>query len=152
MGSGFGVFLLDSFCAPLPLSTGANPGNQAALLWHRIRFLSIFPCLHLVWVIEPLTCSTGLSIFRVIFLFVLPTFPPLGAGGNLGILAISTEAQDRVISCFIFRWYNFASLASPRLWRYVGFPLFRRHIFAPAPVSRETRWFSLRFSLSVPYE
>ena len=45
------------------------------------------------------------------FFLFRPADPPmLGAGGELGILATSTVAQDCVTSCVpFFRWYNFAS-------------------------------------------
>ena len=58
------------------------------------------------------------------------------AGGDLGILATPTVAQDWMTSCFSFS----VVYISPRppsltLWPYFGFPLFRQHILAPPPLS-----------------
>ena len=58
--------------------------------------------------------------------------PPLGAGGVLGNFATPTVAQDYAI------FLLFGGIISPRppslrWWRYFGFSLFRRHVFAPSP-------------------
>ena len=53
--------------------------------------------------------------------------PPLGAGGDLGIFATPTVAQDCVTPCFPFFG---GALASPPLAS-----LFRQHILDPPPLS-----------------
>ena len=90
-----------------------------------------------VWVIEPLICGTGQSFFCIFFLFRPAVSPPIGAGGDLSILATPTVAQDCVTSCFPFFFGDIISPCSPslRLWRYFGFPRFRRHILAPLPLA-----------------
>ena len=91
---------------------GCGLGHRATQLWHRT---AVFSCYY---------------IFR-------PADPaPLGAGGNLSILATQTVVQDCVTSCFLlFRWHNFVSTPLLGLWRYFAFSLFRRHLHAPAPLS-----------------
>ena len=79
------MFFLVPSCPPPPLSAGAGLGDPTALLWHRTRFLSCW------------------AVFGVVLAhFVLPTPPPLGAGGDLGILATPTVAKNSVTSCFLF--------------------------------------------------
>ena len=62
LGSGFGVFFLISSRRSPPLSAGAGLGTQAALLWHRTRFLSF-----------------GAGVRLLPAFFVLPTSLPLSA-------------------------------------------------------------------------
>ena len=88
-------------CAPRSVP-GCGLDNRATQLWHK---------------------TVGLLCY---FLFRAADPRPLGAGGDLGILATPTVAQGCVTSCFLF----FGGLISPRppslrLWRYFGFPLFR---------------------------
>ena len=95
---------------PSHLAPGCGLGNRATQLWHS---------------------SVGIPCS---FLFLPVDTPPLGFGGDLGISAAPTVAQDRVTSCFIF----FGGITSPRppsirSWRYFGVPLFRPHILAPPP-------------------
>ena len=152
---GVGVWDVSSRFALLtpPLSNEAGLGSQAALLWHRTCFLSFWAgfgvvpayfvlstppahCRSVVWAIGPLKCGAGLSVLRFRFLFRHDDPPPLGAGGNLGILATPTFLQDCDFLFCLFRWYNFALPPSPRLSRYFGFSLFHRRIIAPSPLFR----------------
>ena len=89
----------------------------------------------MVWVIRPLYWGTGLYVFRVRFFFILPTLP-LGAGGALGNFVTPTVAQDYVIFLLFGGGIIQPRPPSLRWWRYFGFSLFRRHVFAPLPPSR----------------
>ena len=155
-----GMFLHVLSCRPPVLSGGAGLGTLAALLWPRTCFLSFGPglgwflrffvrptppaqCWAMVWVIGPLSC-TELYVFRVRFFSALPT-PPLGAGGILGNFATPTVALHYVIF-LIVGGINSPRLPSLRWWRYFGFSLFRRHVFAPpSPCQVTWRWFSVTF-------
>ena len=57
-----------------------------------------------VWVIGPLKCDTGLSVFHVRLFVVLPTPFPTGPGAICprGIFTNPTVAQDRLIFLFSF--------------------------------------------------
>ena len=96
---------------PSHLAPGCGLGNRATQLLHRtVGFLRPFP-------------------------FRPADRTPLGAGGDLGILATLTVARNCTTFRFIFRWYNFASSTSSLgLWRYFGFLLFHLHIVAPSPL------------------
>ena len=108
----------------------------------------------MVWVTGSFNCGTGHRTVGLScsFLFRPADPPPLGAGGDLSILANPTVAQDCVTPCFLFfPWYNFASHSSLRLLRYFGFSLFRRHILGPPPLSGAMAVVFLEIS-PVPYE
>ena len=148
--SGFGVFLLVSSCPPSPLSTGSGLGNQAALLWHRTCFSEFLGRVSYFVLPTPPRSVSGSGLGNGATQLLLRTVgflcyclyrpadpPPLGAGGDLGILATPSVAQDCATSCFCpFRWY-------------FGFSRFRRHILAPPPLQVIWRLFSLTFFLSL---
>ena len=104
-------------------------------------FLCISSCLHpraVAWVIGPLNCGTDKTVvFSLSFLFRPADPPPPGAGGDLGTYFgcsnCGTGLCDFMFS--LFRWNDFVSSPLLTLWRYFGFPLFRRHILAPPSLS-----------------
>ena len=140
------MFLLVSSCPPSPLSTGSGLGNQAALLWHRTCFSEFLGRVsYFVLPTPPRSVSgsglgngaTQLLLRTVVFLcyclYRPADPPPLGAGGDLGILATPTVAQDCVTCCApFFRRYNFASPPSLRLWLFFAVPSAHSR---PAPLS-----------------
>ena len=151
--SGFGVFLLVSSCPPSPLSTGSGLGNQAALLWHRTRFLSF--CAGLGVVLAYFVLPTpprsvpgcGLVnranqlwhrtvVFSFCFLFRPADPPPLGAGGDLGILATPAVAQDCVTSCFLFSVVKFGLAPVAKVVALPRFSAFPSTHSRPAPPFR----------------
>ena len=101
LGSGFGVFLLVSSFLPPPLSAGASlgcSGQSSFSIVAQDTFSEVFlgrvwsgswvfvlpappaQCRAVVWIIGPLNCGTRLSVFCVIFFFVLPIPAPLAPG------------------------------------------------------------------------
>ena len=102
--------------------------------------LSTLParCRAVVRVIGPLNCGTDKTVvFSLSFLFRPADPPPPGAGGDLGTYFgcsnCGTGLCDFMFS--LFRWNDFVSSPLLTLWRYFGFPLFRRHILAPPSLS-----------------
>ena len=104
-----GCFFSFRLPPPPPLSAGAGLGDQAALLWHKARFLRFWAGFGVVpaFFVLPIPLRSvpahGLGDraiklwhrsvgFSCSFLFVLLTPPSLGAGGDLGILATPTVA------------------------------------------------------------
>ena len=149
-----------------PLSAGAGPGNQPALLWHMARFLSFLgrvwgsscvfcpaytppdQCRAVVWVIGPQIVAQD-SRFFVILSSSCCRSPPLGAGGRSGYFGYSDCGTNCVTSYLIF----FDGVISPRplrMWRYFGF-CFPVGTFSPRPPPVQViwRWFSLTFILSL---
>ena len=118
-GLGLGWFLRFLSCRPPPLSTGAGLGNQAALLWPRTRFLRFWAGFGMVpgFFVLPTSPRSvpgrGLSNpaaklwhrtvgFSCPFLLRPADPPPIGAGGDLGIFATPTVAQDCAAFCLPF--------------------------------------------------
>ena len=87
---------------------GHGLGNRAAQLRHRT------------------VCFTCSFLFR-------PVDPPPRGRGVLGNFATPTVPQDYVIF-LLFGGVISPRPPSPRWWRYFGFSLFRRHVFAPLPL------------------
>ena len=140
-GRSSGGFFLVSSCPPPLLSDGASLGSQAAFIVTQDTFSEFFG---LVWggfcVYRPAwtprsvpSCGLGHRITQLWHRTVglscsVPVchtdLPPLGAGGDLGILTTPAAAQDCVPSCFLFSdgmtWPRPPSL---RLWRYFGLSL-----------------------------
>ena len=144
------MFLLVSFSPTPPLSAGAGLGNQVRSVEAQ-DMLAEFS--GRVWgsscVCRPAYtprsvpgCSLGNRAtqlrhstvgFSCYFLFRLAVPPPLGAGGDLGILATLTVAQDCLTSCSLFRCYNFASPALAKVVALLRFSAYPSTNSCPAP-------------------
>ena len=75
-------------------------------------------------------------VFSCYYLFRPADLPPLGAGGDLGILVTPTVAQDWITPYFLL----FGGVTSPRppslrLWRYFGFTFPSTHSRPVPPLS-----------------